>query len=238
MKYASIFIAIMLFAFTNAFAQPKLEIEPNNEYNWGNVKPGDNPLKAKVKIHNRGDLELHVKNIRPGCGCTTAPLDKNIIAPGDFATLDITLNFGTSTGEVTKSILIESIDPSRPSFHYYIKCNVVRPIVAFPQYFVFNEMYFNKETTSSLQLRNTTDKPVTITGIELTPKSILLNVAENTVIPPNGELKLEATYMPTHTGTNHLRVVLKTDHPEAPTVEISGWGNPISTGEGIINNEK
>lgn len=238
MKRIFMLLSVFVLATLAMSAQPKLLIENGDEYNWGNVKPTDSPLKAKVKIFNKGNTELNITNVRPGCGCTTAPLDKSKIAPGDFATLDITLNVGSNTGSVTKSILIESNDPSRQSFHYYIKAVVVRPLDVNPQYLVFNELYLGREAVSKATIKNTTDKDITITDVEVMPATLKINVKANTVIPAKSEITLESTYTAAIEGTNHLKVTLKTNHPDAPSIEITGWGNAVSNPNGISIEQK
>ena len=66
-------------------AQPQMEIIGGDTYNWGKVKPGKNPLKATILVRNIGNEELHITQVRPGCGCTTAPLDKDKLKQGDTA---------------------------------------------------------------------------------------------------------------------------------------------------------
>ncbi len=223
-------ITIIIAAFMasiSIYAQPQLVIENGDEYNWGTVKPSDSPLKAKVKIYNKGDQDLHILNVKPGCGCTTAPLDKKIIPPNDFATLDISLHIGTGTDNIIKSILIESTDPSRKAINYYLKADIKRPISAFPQYFVFNELYFNQAATSKVILRNNTNQEITITKISTTPEDLHINLKAGDKLPVRTEVPLDVTFTPLALGTNNIRVVLSTDHVDAPVLELNGWGNAI-----------
>lgn len=67
---------MFVFAASLAFAQPKISIQGGDTQDWGKVKPKDSPLKASIKITNEGSEELKISDVRPGCGCTTAPLDK------------------------------------------------------------------------------------------------------------------------------------------------------------------
>ncbi len=237
MKHILSLLAIFVLASFALLAQPKLEMENGDEYNWGNVKPAESPLKAKVKIYNRGDAELHVTNVRPGCGCTTAPLDRNTIPPGESAVLDITLNVASNVGQVTKSILIESDDAARKSFYYYLKATIVRAVETNPQYLVYNELYFGREATSTVIIKNTTDKNITIQEIELMPQNLVINIKPGTVIRAKSEIPLEVRMTPAVVGTNHIKVTLKTDHPDAQQVEISGWGNAVSHPDNVIHND-
>ncbi|HOK15060.1 MAG TPA: DUF1573 domain-containing protein [Candidatus Kapabacteria bacterium] len=210
-----------------AYSQPKLEMYPPNEYNWGKVKSTDNPLKATVKIYNHGNEELHIVNVKPGCGCTTAPLDKKILPPGDSANLDITLNITGYSDNVVKSIMIESTDPEKKSFYYYIKANVFRPIVVVPQYIPFNELYYMQEASSKVMLKNNTDAPIKILDIKTNPESLKINLKANDVLKPKSETPLEVKFTPTQIGVNSIRVSITTDNEESKTIDINGWGSAI-----------
>ncbi|HDS01855.1 MAG TPA: DUF1573 domain-containing protein, partial [candidate division Zixibacteria bacterium] len=59
-------------------------------------------------IVNRGNDTLRITKVRPGCGCTVAPLDKSNIAPGDTAYLDMYFDSKRLTGLVKKGITILS----------------------------------------------------------------------------------------------------------------------------------
>lgn len=229
-KFIGLFVALMaLSVVTNA--QPKIEMDPPNEYNWGQVKGSDNPLKATVKIINKGNQDLHILNVKPGCGCTTAPLDKKIIPAGDTAHLDISLNITGYSDNVVKSILIESTDPEKKSFYYYIKANVFRPIVVYPQYIPFNELYYMQEASSKVILKNNTDKPIKIIDVKTNPTSVLVNLKANDLLKPKSETPLEVKFTPTQIGVNSVRVSLTTDNEEMKTLDINGWGNAIDPKE-------
>lgn len=227
MKRTLSFLIMMLALSITAMAQPKLVMDPADTYDWGNSKPSQSPLKAKVKIYNKGNTDLVVKNVRPGCGCTTAPLDKNTISPNEFATLDVTLNISSYSGEVTKGIMIESNDPERPSFNYFIKTNVERPIDLFPKYMVFDQLYLGEAATGKVIVRNFTDKPIKIVDMILTPVNIKVNIKKGDIVPAKGDLELSATFAPAFTGQNQISVVIKTDNEEVPEVRVSGWGNCV-----------
>ncbi len=97
-------LALVVFLFVPflLFAQPKIEIVGGDTYDWGTVKRTDDPLRAKIKIKNVGTEVLKITEVKPGCGCTTAPLDKNELKPGEEASLDVTLRITGYQGNVTK----------------------------------------------------------------------------------------------------------------------------------------
>ncbi|MBI3259067.1 MAG: DUF1573 domain-containing protein, partial [Ignavibacteriae bacterium] len=112
MKYVVYFAALFVAAASIAIAQPKIEIVGGDTHDWGKVKAKDSPLKAVVKLKNVGSELLKITEVHPGCGCTkTAELDKKELKPGEIATTEISLNLGTSSGQLTKTVAITSNDP-------------------------------------------------------------------------------------------------------------------------------
>lgn len=220
---------ILLAIATVAFAQPKIEIENDGTLDWGTVKAEDDPLKGKIKIFNKGDQNLEISEVKPGCGCTTAPLDKDVIEPGGFATLDVTLKVGSHNGPMTKSIMVTSNDPDNKRKHIMLKCNVYKPMTYFPRYFRFARLYVGQEVSAKVIMTNNTDKPITVTGVEVTPDNFKVNMEQGTVIPANGKYTLEAVYTPTQVGRLTARVKINTDSKEMEQININGWGNVIES---------
>jgi len=154
MKQIVLKLAVLVLFSSFAIAQPKLEIEGGDTYNWGKVNYKNSPLKANIKLKNVGTEVLKITEVKPGCGCTTAPLDKYEIAPGDYATLSVSLNISTYTGETVKSIRISSNDPQNGDKYLFIKADVYRPIVVNPSnYLGRSSIYVGKQEEFNFSLR-------------------------------------------------------------------------------------
>ena len=65
-----------------ASAQGTLEIIGGDTYDWGTVAPGK--LTTTVEVKNTGAQDLKITEVRPGCGCTAAPIDKNLLNPNEI----------------------------------------------------------------------------------------------------------------------------------------------------------
>ncbi|TFH60906.1 MAG: DUF1573 domain-containing protein [Candidatus Zixiibacteriota bacterium] len=65
-------------------------------------------------IHNSGGDTLRISKVTPGCGCTTAPLSKQDIAPGDSARLSVVFDTKNMLGKMIKDVVIKSNDPDKP----------------------------------------------------------------------------------------------------------------------------
>ena len=225
LRFAKWALLVMVVSITSCIAQPKLEIENGGKYDWGKVKAANSPLKAKMKLFNRGNDTLKIKEVKPGCGCTTAPLDKNNIEPGGFATLDISLNVGASSGPISKVINVESNDPTESRKVINLVADIYRPLIFFPsQYLNFGAMKIGEESIAKVVINNKSEKPVKITKIDFSPTNIKFTVKEGDVIPVNGDITLEVKHTPSVAGPLSVRITLYTDCPEAESVTVTGSG--------------
>jgi len=207
-------------------AQPKLEVVGGDTYNWGQVKPSANPLKGTLKLKNAGNQPLEIKSVKPSCGCTATKLDKEILQPGEVASVDVSLNIGTATGQVTKTITISSNDPNNETKIVWLKAEVVRAIMLSMPYIAFTDLNIGKESTASITVKNNSSENVTFFGFEgtaglaVTPKGKL-------ELKPGEEFKLSATLVPDKEGYYSGTVKFSTSHPDFPSVEVPVYGNVL-----------
>lgn len=225
MKKLTFLFAMVFTIVSCGYSQPKLEVVGGNYYDWGTTYPKDSPLKAKIKIKNAGNDILKIYEVKPGCGCTTAPLDKTELKQGEEATLDVSLNTSSYTGNITKSIRISSNDPTHKDVFIYLKTNVFRPIVVLPNTTVTNrDMEPNKEASFEFQLKNQSDKPITITNISYSPDDVKLNLSKGQTIAPNQVLTCIARITPKQVGNMNGYVRVATDDPNSDNVYINLYG--------------
>jgi len=225
MKKFALMLSLIFAIVSCGYSQPKLEVIGGNNYDWGTTYPKDSPLKVKIKIKNTGNDILKIYEVKPGCGCTTAPLDKNELKQGEEATLDISLNISNFTGSITKSIRITSNDPVNKDTYIYLKTNVFRPLIVQPNSNITNsDMSLNKEATYSFQLKNQGDKPITITYIAHSPDDLVVNIEKGQTIAPNQVLSCTARLTPKKAGNFNGYIRLSTDDPNSDNVYINLYG--------------
>ena len=206
--------------------QPKLEIVGGDTHDWGLVSPKDNPLKAVVVIKNAGDATLKITKVKPACGCTTAPLNKMTLKPGDTTAMNITLRISNRASHVHKTVRISSNDPKTPNKILHLKCKVFMPLELKPTpYFAFSTMKVGAEATSTLTLTNNTKKKVTLTDIEFEPKDMVVNIKNGEVIKPGQTIDLTLKYRPKEKGYFNCWIKMKTTAKDMPNLYISGYGN-------------
>ena len=99
-------------------------------FNAGQVLEGQIVLHAYT-LSNSGDAPLTITNVSTSCGCTTASLAKNVLAPGESVPLDARFNSGGFGGQtVTKVVRIDYTsytDPSKRRLDLTLAATVLRP---------------------------------------------------------------------------------------------------------------
>ncbi len=222
----TVLVAAFIATTAMAIAQPKMELLgiKNNTYDWGTVSPKESPLTADIKIKNTGDAELIIAKVKPSCGCTTAPLEKDRLMPGEETMMNVSLKVATSTGQVQKSITITSNDAGSPTTVLYIKANVDRPISVTPRYLYFNDMEAGTEAVATVKIRNSSNQDVTLSDIKA-DNGVKLDIGSKVVVKAGETIEVAAKVVPAKDGYFSASVSMKTSHPEYETLEIKGYGN-------------
>ncbi len=231
-----VYLSILL-AFASIFvtmAQPKIEIVGGDTYDWGDVK-GENKLNAKVKIRNAGTELLKIYEVKPTCGCTTAPLDKNELKPGEIATLDITLSVAGRQNQVTKTIRIKSNDPNAAEKILWLKCNVIRNLSIPTRYLSFKDMTVGYEKEEKIPITNTSKQNITLSDFTVDNPDLKINLQGKVVLKPGETKYLIGIAKPNESGNFRAVVTFKTTDPENPLVTINAFGR---VAQSPIFNEK
>ncbi len=220
-----VIIAILFVCFAlSANAQPKLEVVGGNTYDWGKVTP--KVLTAKIQIRNVGDKTLFISKVHPSCGCTTAPMDKRTLEPGEIGTLSVNLSLDISyTGKVTKKIDITSNDPVTPDTCIYLQCMIVTPLEFKPHaYISYKDLQIGYESSETTTITNVSDTMITLSDFEVRPEFLNINVVDKVVLKPGESFDLTAKIRPNEEGQINLTIKFLTTHPDLKQFTINGFG--------------
>lgn len=225
-KIVFILIATLFVSTIEIYSQPKLEIVGGSTYDWGEVTPKDNPLKATIKLKNTGTATLQVLRVKPTCGCTTAPLSQNILEPGETAELDVTLKITGYSGNVTKHINIYTDDPNSKAKVIDLKAFVKRPITISPSGFInLKRMQVGYLTSGSCIIKNTSGENITLSNVRVSPADANVNLKKNITIKPGEEYKLILSVKPNKPGSYRAKVEISSSHPDFPELTIHAYGS-------------
>lgn len=162
---------IVTLAASAAFAAPKVQFEKET-LDFGKVKSGD-PINVTFTLKNVGDSDLHITQVKPGCGCTKAAAKKPMLAPNESTTIDAVFNSAGFGGRISKSIAITTNDPDRGSLSLSIQGEVIPFAKVTPTSVSFKDIRKNLTSTFMLTVIPTDPKGfsvlnVTPTGSHLT----------------------------------------------------------------------
>lgn len=192
---------------------PRISIQPR-DWDYGYLPKGVS-VSHIYTIKNEGDDTLRITNVRPSCGCTSAPLSKNVLAPGESVDLKVNFNSQNFLGQVTKTVHIQSNDQSAPysTISFSAKIAQASPLVSWvPGEVVYDSLPQGRNDTRKVLITSNDTENLKITPVEL-PKEFV-----------NVELKKQGL-KPKQTGEVIFR--LKKDVPvgafaECATFEMTG----------------
>ena len=129
-----------------------------------NPPPGADSTVATFKYENKGTKPIHINAVRTSCGCTTAALAKNDVAPGEKGEIVATLKTGDRTGVQQKTVTVETDDTQTPQTILTLKANLT-PLLELQPAFVFWQA---NEDPKPKTIQAKAGKGVTIKKLEVT----------------------------------------------------------------------
>lgn len=94
-------------------AKAPVLLATNYALDFGRVQAGTKS-ELTITLQNKGKQPLTIREVQPNCTCVTTSLDKNLIQPGEAATMKIVLDTKGRAGTQNKSVTIYSTDPRNP----------------------------------------------------------------------------------------------------------------------------
>jgi hypothetical protein len=219
--------AFLLMTVTFAFAVPaagaaettgpKIEFA-SPIHDFGKVKQGE-VIRHDFVVKNTGNAVLEIKDVQPGCGCTTAGNWDKRIEPGQTGIIPLQLNSTGFSGPVHKSATVTSNDPRQPTFNLGIKGDVWTPFAVSPTMAIFT---VSSETETSetkvVRIVNQLEQPVTLSGVEGATSAFRV---ELNPVKPGKEFELKITTVPPFAASSVAApLTIKTSSSEAPTISV------------------
>lgn len=102
---------------------PDIEFSETS-FDFGTVKQGEE-LTHNFKIKNIGKSNLILRKVKASCGCTATQPDKEVVAPGEEASIKVTFNTRGRSGRQNKSITVYSNDPKKSTMLLRVSTTIV-----------------------------------------------------------------------------------------------------------------
>lgn len=98
----------------------KVQIDDTG-FDFGYI-PAGAVVSHAYTLHSRGADSLKILSVRPGCGCTKAPLKKEVVAAGDSTSVELVYTSNkAASGNFAKSATVTTNDTDRGNFQLTFK---------------------------------------------------------------------------------------------------------------------
>jgi hypothetical protein len=84
------------------------------QHDFGKVKEGK-VVEYTFNFGNSGNSTLKIKDIKTSCGCTAALVSSEVLKPGEQGTIKVELDTSNRKGKMSRTITINTNDPSVPN---------------------------------------------------------------------------------------------------------------------------
>jgi hypothetical protein len=154
---------------------------------------GHIPKAGKVvhtyEIKSVGEDTLFIAKVRTTCGCTSAPLSRDTLAPGEKATLDVIFDPAkVMVGETTKRLHVVCNDPNNPlaEIRFTAKIGHGSSLVKVtPALVDFDTL---SSGTQTLTIENTSGEMLSMTRVEGPAEGVDVNL-KNQVLQPGQSIQ-------------------------------------------------
>ncbi len=157
----------------------------NNSWDWG-YTPKVPKISHIFQIKNIGEDTLRITRVAPSWGCTSAPLKKGALAPGESEDLEVTLNSSHTIGKVNKSVTITSNDPVNPSVTLNFTANVgsESPTIKItPVEVLYDSIQVGKSDIQKIVLSNTDITKINLSLIEKPTEVVDIDIKKSNLEP-------------------------------------------------------
>ncbi len=170
-------------------------------------------------LKNAGTSDLLITAIRPACGCTAANLTRQTIPPGESAELSTRLTLAGRPGDLHKTILVESNDPSNPALQLALAGKAAAEFEIQPSILVLRKDSPSKPASGSVQIRATDGSPLEITNLASASGNISLRADP---LPGENAYQISANFeLNPPPGEHPEQITLSTNFKGGRTTTIS-----------------
>lgn len=151
------------------------------------------PQNAKIAhnywLRNEGPDSLRLIDVRPGCGCTKAPLKTRILGPGDSTDVELVFSTGKYSSRTAKSATVladgNSTVPNLTfSAHPTPKLDSLKPFVVNPPLVNLDSLKDAGMAGSvEIRVRNTSDEPINLKLVSAPDKWFTIDVPGGSIAP-------------------------------------------------------
>ena len=188
-------------------------------HDFGTVARAAN-TEHRFELFNPFNSDLHIRGVRASCGCTTAIVETDTIAPGQKGTLLARFNTGTHTGQKGATLTVSLDKPFFTELQLNVKGYIRSDVVLSPGEVSFGTVPQGEPRSSVLQLNYVGRTDWAITEV-LSPLDSV-KVAYEEVERSNGRVDLDPT---APAGFLHSQLVIRTNDRRLTTLPVRVLGS-------------
>lgn len=208
-----------------AYAQMPRLVCDAPEYRFGQADSG-RVIEHTFVVRNTGDADLKIAAIRPDCGCTAVRAGDLTVPPGGSTTVQTRLSLKGFKGPLRKRLIVESNDPTMPLFTLSMAGDVVTGVEIRPERIALGAITLDSNDVHDLDILFRTNRPVHILHLDVTSPFF---EARQAVPAPGFQHRITIHALPPfRPGLIQATVVILTDHPEYPRIEVPIVGRAVA----------
>lgn len=175
-------VAALCMAAIIATAQPRLKVVEGLTFDLGKIDRGTVATK-RLTLKNVGTEKLDVGNVEVSCGCTGTVVSNKELKPGDTTSLLITFNSKNFSGQVHKSVTINSNAAGAPRTVVEFSATVTEDLSFSPMQFYFKDAEVGRKSIATIKVRNESAKELMITGFRTQLENFVIKYPPKRIIP-------------------------------------------------------
>jgi hypothetical protein len=192
-------------------------------FEFGQAEAGD-VVKHDFMFTNTGNALLEIRDVRPGCGCTTASNYDKRVEAGKIGVIPVQFNSAGYSGPVGKEVYVSCNDPVRSNLVLRLKGTVRQPIEVDPLFARFSlPVETPTNQTRAVKIINHLDEPLTLSSPVCSNR---LFQAEVITVKPGKEFELRVTVLPPlGAGSVAAPITLKTSSAKVPLITVTAYAS-------------
>lgn len=225
MKRTAALCALMTFVILcRAVGQPRLDIAGGSKFSLGKVFRGD-VVERTLILKNTGTDTLLLQRVDASCGCTGTVVSSHSIPAGSSGTLRVTFNSKNFSGQVHKTVTINSNASNAHSLVVEFTADIIDEVLFTPQQFWIKDGEVGRTARLTVKVKNNGTAPLTFRSFRTTLEGFVLKLPD-AALPPGGEREIVAEFTPKKAVPFLAEgVFLATSNPHQPEIYLPIYGN-------------
>ncbi len=192
--------------------QPKFVV-PEPTFNFGDLD-ANTVVNHDFILRNEGKGVLEIKDVKPGCGCTTTTLESKTLQPGQEEKLNASLNLKGRQGKLTKTVMVTTNDPANASVILTLTGSAIAPIAIDPETISIPTVEDDNPRSATLKVvARKEDAVFNIKEVKIDDMDFM--ETEVKTVTPGKEYSIEIRSKgPLPVGVHSGRVIITTDYPD------------------------